>query len=271
MRRPLRTPEDKAALRDARDARADRVEGRLAVPVIAAAAVSVPAVFLSVLTDGTSATIGTALNWASLAVLTAESVVLFILTGHRLAWLWRHKWTLAVLAVAIPAVILVVAPAQSLRVVVRLVQFFGAIRVLRAGRIVKAGRVLARRIGWDGPWRYLPILAGSVLAAGFVAVVLSDPTSTTRRLLADLPGGLELALVVLAAAILAGATFVVVRYRRRATGSAGTAGTGATGTAGAAAAAAGSGRAGGADGSGEPVGDRLGQFDRRCLHHHPDH
>lgn len=210
-----RRPEEQAALRAARDIRADRVEERLAIPVILAAAVSVPAVFLTAMTEGTSAAIGTALNWASLAMLTAESVLLFILTGHRIAWLWRHKWTLAILAVAVPAVIFVVAPAQALRMVARIVQFVGAVRVLRAGRIVKAGRVLARRIGWTGQWRYLPILAGSVIAAVFVGIVLSDPSSTTRDLIDDLPGELQVTLVLLAAATLAVATFIVVRYRRR--------------------------------------------------------
>lgn len=210
--RPRRPPDERKA---ARDARADRVEERLAIPVVVAAAVSVPAIFLTVLTDGTSAAVGNALNWASLTVLTAESVVLFILTGHRLAWLWRHRWTLAILAIAIPAVIFVIAPAQAMRLVIRLIQVVGAVRVLRAGRIIKAGRVLARRIGWTGPWRYLPILAGSVVAAAFVALILRDPTSTTRRLITDLGGWLGTGLVVLAGAILAGATFVVVRYRRR--------------------------------------------------------
>lgn len=210
--RPRRPPDERKA---ARDARADRVEERLAIPVVVAAAVSVPAIFLTVLTDGTSAAVGNALNWASLTVLTAESMVLFILTGHRLAWLWRHRWTLAILAIAIPAVIFVIAPAQAMRLVIRLIQVVGAVRVLRAGRIIKAGRVLARRIGWTGPWRYLPILAGSVVAAAFVALILRDPTSTTRRLITDLGGWLGTGLVVLAGAILAGATFVVVRYRRR--------------------------------------------------------
>lgn len=206
---------EKAALKAARDARAERAEDRLAIPVIIAAAVSVPAVFLTVMTDGTSATVGNLLNWASLTVLTAESVLLFILTGHRIAWLWRHKWTLLVLAVAVPAVIFAVAPVQALRVVVRAIQLVGAVRVLRAGRIVKAGRVLARRIGWDGRWRYLPILAGSIIAAGFVAIVLSDPSSTTRRLITGLSTATQLTLVGLAGVILAVATFVVLRYRRR--------------------------------------------------------
>lgn len=210
-----RPPAEREALRAARNARAERVEDRLALPVIIAAAVSVPAVFLTITTEGTSAVIGNVLNWASLTVLTAESVLLFILTGDRVAWLWRYKWRLVILAVAIPAVIFVIAPAQALRVTVRIIQFVGAVRVLRAGRIVRAGRVLARRLGWTGWWRYLPILVGSVIAAGFVALVLSDPSSTTRTIIARLGIELQVALAALAAAILAAATFILVRYRRR--------------------------------------------------------
>lgn len=210
-----RPSEEREAVRRARDTRAERVEDRLAIPVIIAAGVTVPAVFLSVVTEGTAARIGIALNWASLMVLTAESVLLFLLTGHRLAWIWRHKWTLGILAVAIPAMIFLAAPAQAIRFVLRAIHFFGALRILRAGRIIKAGRVVARRIGWDGKWRYVPIFIGSVIAAIFVALVLSDPSSSSRDLLNQVGAWPRALLVLLAGAILAVATFVVVRNRRR--------------------------------------------------------
>jgi hypothetical protein len=195
-----------------RDSRADRVEERLAIPVVIAAAVSVPAVFMTIVGDTRTALVGTLLNWASLGVLTAESVLLFLLTGHRLAWLRRHRWTVVILAVAIPAVALTLAPVQVLRVALRLIQFFGAVRVLRAGRIIRAGAVLARRVGGDGRWRHVPIMIGSVVAAVFVVLVLADPTSTARVLLTE-RGPLP---VLLAGGILAAATFIVLRYRRRA-------------------------------------------------------
>lgn len=202
--------------RQRRNELADRWERRLAVPVVLAAAVSVPAVFLTIFGDDRPAQVGNVLNWASLIVLTAEAVVLFLLTGDRLEWVRRHKWTLAITAVAVPAVIFAIAPVQALRVVLRLVHFAGALRVLRAGRIIKAGRVLARRSGWTGPWRYAPILIGSILAAGLVAVILADETSTTRQLLENLgPGWLATGATLLAGAILAAATFVVIRYRNR--------------------------------------------------------
>lgn len=197
------------------DDRVRRVQRRLALPVILAAAASVPAVFLTLAGDGATRLVGVGLNWASLAVLTAESVLLFVLSGDRLAWLWRHKWTLLITAIAIPAVIFAVAPVQVLRLAHWFLRFFGALRVLRANRIIKAGRVLARRIGWDGRWRYLPILAGSLVAAAFVALILADPTSTVRNLIAKIDGWLGVVAVLVAGAILAAATFVVVRFRRR--------------------------------------------------------
>lgn len=203
-------------VRQRRNRRADEWENRLAVPVIVAAAVAVPAVFLTIFGQGTTALVGTLLNWASLLVLTAETVVLFLLTGDRLEWVRRHRWTLAIIAIAIPAVVLALAPAQALRLVVWLVKFVGALRVLRAGRIIKAGRVLARRSGWTGPWRYLPILLGSVVAAVLVGVVLSDQTSTTRQLLSEyVSDWVTVPLALLAGAILAAATFIVLRARNR--------------------------------------------------------
>lgn len=195
--------------RDRRDHLAARWERRLALPVILAAAVSVPSVFLTMADDERFVLAGTAVNWASLVVLTGEAVILFLLTGHRVAWVKRHWWTLAITAAAIPAVILAVGPVQ----VLRLIQFVGALRILRARRIIKAGQVLARRSKLRGPWRYVPTVGGATLAAVFVAVVLADPTSTSRQFLERAGGLVTWLVVILAGAILAAATFIVLRRR----------------------------------------------------------
>jgi CsoR family transcriptional regulator, copper-sensing transcriptional repressor len=55
----------------------------------------------------------------------------------------------------------------------------------------------------------------SGLTAVFVALVLADPTSTARQLLEETFGAVGLVPVVLAGAILAAATYVVLRYGRR--------------------------------------------------------
>jgi hypothetical protein len=216
---PRRTLTRRAARpgRAARNRRADQLEERLAMPVVIAALVSVPAVFLTTADANHLVITGHLLNWAAMAVLTAESALLFVLTGDRLVWLWRHRWPLAILVFAIPAVLFAAMPAQALRVLLKLIQLVGALRILRASRIVRAGRVIARRIGGAGPWRYLPILVGSLIAAGFVVLVLRDETSTSRQAIARIEGWPGVVAALIAGAIVAVATFVVVRYRRRRT------------------------------------------------------
>lgn len=187
---------------------ADRVERRLAVPVIVAAVVSVPAVFLTTM-DGAAGLAGRLLNWLSLAVLIGEAVLLFLLSGSRLEWLRTHKWLVFVVALTVPAVVFAVGPAQLLR----LVRLAGTLRVLRAGRILKAGRVLRRRLEPDRRWSRALLALASVTAAGFVAVVLVDPTSSTRQLIRLAGQRWEIAVAVVAAVLLFGATVVVLRRR----------------------------------------------------------
>lgn len=199
----------------ARDSRAERWEQRLALPVILAAVVSVPAVFLTMLDDRHLLLTGHALNWASLVVLASETALLLVLSSARRAWLWRHRWTLAITVLAVPAVIFAAAPIQALRLV-SLLRFLGTLRILRANTIVNAGRVLARRFGLTGFRRYALVFGGSLLAAGFVALVLVDPTTARqhRRLFAELQGWLGPMPALVAGTVLAAATFIVVLYRR---------------------------------------------------------
>lgn len=197
-----------------RNARAAQVEQRFTVPVVAAALAAVPATFLTML-EGTAATVGAALNYATLAVLAAESAVLFFLAGDRLAWLRRHKLPVGVTLATIPAVLLALGPVQILRLL-RFVRVLGALRIVRVRRIVKAGRILRERAGLEGVAARAAAWTATALAAVFVALVLADPSSTTRRFLESALGdrGFGGVLAALAAgAMLAGATFVVVRSR----------------------------------------------------------
>jgi CsoR family transcriptional regulator, copper-sensing transcriptional repressor len=185
-------------------------EERFAVPVIAAAVASVPAVFLTMLEEPL-ATVGSVLNYASLAVLTAETVVLFLLARDRISWLREHWWIAAVAAASVPAVIFAVGPVQLLR----LLRFVGALRIIRVGRILKAGRILRQRAGLTGPLRTALVVGVTLLCAVFVALVLADPTAQSRVLLEQTLEALGPAAVVVAGLILAGATFVVWRTRGR--------------------------------------------------------
>jgi CsoR family transcriptional regulator, copper-sensing transcriptional repressor len=190
--------------------RADVVEERLAVPVVVAAVASVPAVFLTMLEDPL-ATVGRVLNYASLAVLTAETVILLALSGDRVRWLKRHWWVAVVALASIPAVLFAVGPVQLLR----LVRFVGALRIIRVGRIIKAGRILRQRAGLTGRVRAAVAVFVTLAAAAFVALVLADPTAYTRRFLDETLAMLGPAAVVVAGVILGIATFVVWRARGR--------------------------------------------------------
>ncbi|WP_205745663.1 ion transporter [Egibacter rhizosphaerae] len=193
------------------DPRLEQVEERFALPVILAAIVSVPAVFMTML-DGTTALVGQVLNTMSLIVLTGETVVLFVLARDRRQWVREHKFIIGVTAVTVPAVIFAVGPVQLLR----LVRFVGALRVIRVGRILKAGRILSERAGLTRWWQNAIAFGVSALVAAFVAIILADETSTSRELADAMLGRVGIdpgpGLAVLAGVFLAIATFVVLRY-----------------------------------------------------------
>jgi hypothetical protein len=192
---------------DEPDERTRRAEERLAFPVLVAALVSVPAVFLTT-AEGTLRTVGTVLNWASVTVLAAETVVLLWIDRDVGTWLRRHRWKLLVLAVAIPAVVFVVGPVQILRLILSL----GALRVLRAGRIVRAGRVIRRRFSL-GTWADRTLLVVIALLAGiFVTIVLIDPASRSRRAAMWVVERIGVVPTILAGLVLAATAFVLVRY-----------------------------------------------------------
>ncbi|WP_147918757.1 hypothetical protein [Ruania zhangjianzhongii] len=187
--------------------RQQRWEDRLAWPVLIAALASVPAVFLTLLGEPMSYW-GVVASAVAGVVLMAEPVVLLAVSPDKRAWLRRNWWLLLLAVLIVLSVVFALGPFQ----VFRLLRAIGALRVLRVRRIMTAGRILGRRAS-GGPGRW-PAVAASVLVAVFVAVVLADPTSTTRGLLAELlPDGWMVPIAVLAGLVLAGATFVVVRSR----------------------------------------------------------
>ncbi len=190
--------------------RADRVAQRLAVPVLLAALASVPAVFLTLMQDPWS-TVGTGLNTLSGGVLIAETVVLFALAEDRLGWIRRNRWLVALTLALIPAVVFALGPVQLLR----LLRVVGALRIIRVGRILKAGRIVRQRAGLHEAWHTVVGVTVSLLCAAFVAMVLIDPTSTSRQFLDGAVQRLGWVGVVIAGVIVAVATFVVRSQRDR--------------------------------------------------------
>lgn len=186
--------------------RAAAAEQRFTIPVLAAALLSIPAAFLTT-TGGTTATIGRVLNWVSAAVLLGESLTLLWLSGDVVSWARRYRWQLAVVAVTIPAVVFVVGPVQVLRLLLAI----GAFRILRVGRIVRAGRLVVRRLDVGTRWARWVLAGVGVLAAAFAAIVLADPSSRSRRVVAWFVDRIGVLPTILLAVAVAAVVFLVVR------------------------------------------------------------
>ncbi|MEU3016829.1 metal-sensitive transcriptional repressor family protein [Nocardiopsis sp. NPDC007018] len=189
------------------------LERRLALPVLVCASASVPAVFLDMWGQGRWAEFGHRVNWLAGLVLWAEWILLVALARNRLDWLRTHRWSTFVAALTLPAVVFALGPAQ----VLRLVRAAATLRLLRVTRIAEAGGVLRRRLGLTGTRATVVAAATTVLCAVFVAAVLSDPDSASRRYADALLSGLGPWPVVTAAAVVtASLAFVLVRRRRAA-------------------------------------------------------
>ncbi|MBB3039842.1 hypothetical protein [Hoyosella altamirensis] len=188
--------------------RAEELERRFALPVLIAAIVSVPAVFLT-LFDGAAATTGTVLNWLSAVVILGESLILLFVSGDAIRWARRHWWTLAIALVTIPAVLLTFGPVQVLRALM----WVGAIRLFRVGRIIKAGRILSERTEFGQRRTRALIGVLTVLAAVFVFVALADPGSESRQIATWTVSQVGVIPTIIAGVLLFSATVITLRYR----------------------------------------------------------
>ncbi|MFA9445914.1 hypothetical protein [Egicoccus sp. AB-alg6-2] len=184
------------------------------MPVLVAALASVPATFLT-LFEEPYATAGATLNLVSGGVLVAETVVLLALAGDKRAWLRRNRWLVGLTVLLVPAIVLALGPVQLLRLA-RAVRAVGALRVLRVRRIVKAGRIIRERHGLDGGWARAVTGLLTLSAAVFVAIVLTDQTSTSRQYLDAVTARVGVLGIAVAGVIVAVATYVVRTNRDRA-------------------------------------------------------
>ena len=190
--------------------REERWQERLALPVLVAALASIPAMFLTV-ADGALGTAGYLVDLASGLVLVAETVILFAVAESKRAWIRGHLGLIALTVVVVVAVVFALGPAQ----VLRLVRTVGALRILRAGRIVKAARSVGDRLGFTGRLAHLASFGAGVLVAVFVGVVLADPTSRSHDLLTAVLGDIGVpaivALSAVAGVVLGLATYLLAR------------------------------------------------------------
>ncbi|HEX2130854.1 MAG TPA: hypothetical protein VHH15_04785 [Actinophytocola sp.] len=188
--------------------RAEAIEQRLDVPVLVAALVSVPAVFLT-MTSGFLAVLGNVLNIASGVVLVGESVLLLLLSREKLAWIREHRAKLLLAVATIPAVVLLVGPVQ----VFRLLIFVSALRMLRVRRILGAADVITRRADLGPRRRRVVFSVVTVIAVVFVGVVLADPNSVSRRAVDWVVEHVGLVPALVAAVLVVGTVLVAWRGR----------------------------------------------------------
>lgn len=155
---------------------AQAIEDRADVPVLVAALMSVPAVFLT-MTSGIWAIVGSVLNTASGVTLIGESLLLLLVSGERLRWIREHRAELLLAVATLPTVVLFVGPVQIFRLLI----FLSAVRLLRVRRILSAAEVISRRASLPRRYRKFVALAVTGVATVFVAVVLLDPKSISHR------------------------------------------------------------------------------------------
>ncbi len=188
--------------------REERWQDRLALPVLVAALASIPAMFLTV-AHGALGAAGHALDIASGAVLVAETLILLVVAESKRDWIRGHLGLLALTGAVVVAIAFALGPVQ----VLRLVRTIGALRILRAGRIVKAARSVGERLGFAGRLSHLVSAGAGLLVAVFVGVVLADPTSRSHDLLSAVLGDIGTPSIVVLSAVagivLGGATYLL--------------------------------------------------------------
>ncbi len=185
------------------------MQHRLRLPVIIAVCASIPAVFLTVGTDGYLALTGKFIGWIAGAVLWFESIVLLLAAENKRDWLRRHKWLLLVSALTLVSLLAAAGGAQ----VLRLAYLLGTFRALRAKRIFDAAKVLGRHLSLGIWWKTGMFTGAGVVAAATAAFLLLDPDAEYRELLHWFDANLRLLPIFVAGAVLTAATWIVVRSR----------------------------------------------------------
>jgi CsoR family transcriptional regulator, copper-sensing transcriptional repressor len=160
----------------------ERWENRLAWPVFVAAIVSVPAVFLTLL-DEPYEMVGHIGLWLVTVVLVFETVVLFLVSPKKIDWLRRNWWLIGMTVAAVLAVVFSIGPLQLFR----LLRSVGALRVVRAKQVARAGESLGKK--GQSRWRRgLGKFLATLVVGSFVVIAMVDPDSEARSSLEGLVG-----------------------------------------------------------------------------------
>jgi voltage-gated potassium channel len=145
--------------------RAEAAQRRLEWPMIAAALLTLPAIFLED-SSGTAHTIGVWLGAATWLVFAIEVVVMLILVDDRWAWVRTHLLDVVIVVFTPPFVF---ASLQGLR----LLRILRVLRVLRLFRLAP----MARRLFTAQGLRYVAVIALLVLIVAAEAFATAEHTS----------------------------------------------------------------------------------------------
>jgi hypothetical protein len=197
-------------------------EARLRVPVLSAAWLALPTVFLYFShLQGAWAYLVLGMSWAIWLVFLAEAVIMLSVVRDRRAWIRGHVLSLAILMATFP---LLTKAAEAL-LAARALSGLQAVRVLqllylaKAAKLVK-GLIILRGSGTTPRHPALRTAAGVALAAVMVGIAHrivtgekhATPLHATWSLVTDLPGW---SLAVAAAGVLAVVVVAVAAPARR--------------------------------------------------------
>lgn len=211
-----------AGIDPAADPRGARWEARLRIPVLTAAWLALPTVFLYFSNvEGALAAVALGFAWGIWVVFFAETVVMLTVVADRRAWVRGHLFSLAILLATFPLLTkaleaLLAARALSSVQAIRLLQ---VLYLAKAAKLLK-GALIVRRIGRPSRHPLITSLFVLLLSATFVGivdrVVTGDKATTPLHGTADLVASLPVwALVVCAVALVALAVVWVTARRPR--------------------------------------------------------
>jgi hypothetical protein len=211
-----------AAIDPARDPRGARWEQRLHRPVLAAAWLAIPTVFLyfSKL-EGATAVVALTLAWAIWVVFLVEAVVMLSVVRDRRAWIRGHLLSLAILLATFPLLTHLLEALLAARALsgVQGIRVLQVLYLAKAAKLLK-GLVIVRRSGWTP--RHPVLGAAGALLLAVVLVGIVDRIVTGDKATTPVHGGVETVVslpawaVALAAAAAVGLLVAAVAGRRRA-------------------------------------------------------
>lgn len=200
-----------------------RWEARLRKPVLAAAWLAVPTVFLyfSKL-DGPLAIVAVAMAWSIWIVFVAEAAIMLSIVRDRRAWARGHVLGLLVIVATFPALTQILEGLLAARAISSLqgVRVLQVLYLAKAAKLVKSLLIL-RTDGWTARHPLLSSVAFVLLGVTMVGIgdrVVSGekhptPVHGTWDMLVDMPDWAIAPMAAIAAALIAFAALAAVRSR----------------------------------------------------------